>query len=74
MSRDKPPVSENVQRAVVREIAYLGDLSLYRVQLDTGMLLRVTQPNASGPVDARIGRDEAVWLTWDPAGPVVLTS
>jgi len=72
MGPDRPAASENVQRAVVREIAYLGDLSVYRVQLDSGTMVRVTQPNAAGRAPGRIARNDGVWLTWNPSDPVVL--
>jgi len=72
MGRERPAASENVQSAVVREIAYLGDLSVYRVQLDSGTMVRVTQPNAAGRAAGPIARNDGVWLTWDPSDPVVL--
>jgi putrescine transport system ATP-binding protein len=73
MVRERPATEVNVQRAVVRGVAYLGDLSVYRVQLDSGSVVRVTRPNALGGADARVVRGDEVWLTWDTAVPVVLS-
>ena len=36
-------------RATVKEIAYMGDLSIYLVQLTSGKIVRVTQPNTVAP-------------------------
>ena len=74
----EPPAGEgedNRVRGVVKEIAYLGDLSVYLVQLPTGRMVRVTRPNSrrqSAALD-RITWDEEVWLSWDGSSPVVVT-
>ena len=41
--------TDNVARGVVKEIAYMGDMSIYLVQLQTGKMVRVTQPNTVPP-------------------------
>ncbi len=64
---------ENVVRGVVREIAYMGDVSIYLVQIDSGKTVRVTLPNILRDAEHRIGRDEAVYLSWHGSSPVVLT-
>ena len=76
MSRalDKEPSQrENLVRGVVREIAYMGDVSIYLVQIDSGKTVRVTLPNVMRDAEQRIGRDEAVHLSWHGSSPVVLT-
>nr|PZN78173.1 MAG: polyamine ABC transporter ATP-binding protein [Pseudomonadota bacterium] len=73
ISRERPDAQENVARGVVREVAYMGDLSIYLVQIDSGKMVRVTQPNITRHADGRITWDEAVYLSWDPTSPVVLT-
>jgi putrescine transport system ATP-binding protein len=64
---------ENVVRGTVREIAYMGDVSIYLVQIDSGKTVRVTLPNIMRDADQRIGRDERVYLSWHGSSPVVLT-
>jgi putrescine transport system ATP-binding protein len=64
---------ENTVRGVVKEIAYMGDMSIYLVEIGTGKTVRVTLPNIARDADQRITRDEAVSLSWDPSSPVVLT-
>ena len=64
---------ENVVRGVVKEIAYMGDVSIYLVQIDSGKTVRVTLPNIMRDAEHRITRDEAVYLSWHGSSPVVLT-
>jgi putrescine transport system ATP-binding protein len=64
---------ENVVRGVVKEIAYMGDISIYLVQIDSGKTVRVTLPNIMRDAEHRITRDETVQLSWHGSSPVVLT-
>src|SRR5437660_7585942 len=41
----QPGAAENAVRGTVREIAYMGDMSIYLVQIDSGRMMRVTLPN-----------------------------
>ncbi|HTY93154.1 MAG TPA: ABC transporter ATP-binding protein [Steroidobacteraceae bacterium] len=65
--------TENVARGRVRGIAYMGDASVYLVQLDSGAEVRVTLPNSARDAEQRIGPEESVFLSWQPGSPVVLT-
>ncbi|HTQ36316.1 MAG TPA: polyamine ABC transporter ATP-binding protein [Steroidobacteraceae bacterium] len=72
----QPPAraAENCVHGVVTEIAYMGDLSVYLVKLDTGRIVRVTLPNIERlSDDERIQWDEAVYLSWHESSPVVVT-
>ena len=60
-------------RGQVREIAYMGDMSIYLVQLPSGKMLRVTLPNTTRGGERPIAREESVWLSWHGSSPVVLT-
>ncbi len=73
ISRDEPAARDNRAQGVVRDIAYMGDMSIYVVRLPGGKLVRVTLPNTVRQEDERISWDETVWLSWDPSSPVVLT-
>lgn len=73
ISRQSPAGNENVERGVVKEIAYMGDMSVYLVKIDGGRMVRVTLPNIERHADDRISWDETVWLSWHPTSPVVLT-
>jgi putrescine transport system ATP-binding protein len=75
LSAAKPEtVAENCVVGRVHDIAYLGDVSLYRVRLDDGSIMTVSLANASRRLDRPIGWDDTVWLTWTPDAGVVLTS
>ena len=74
----RPPAAggagaENAVRGTVREIAYMGDMSIYLVQIDSGKMLRVTLPNITRGGERPLAREEGVWLSWHGSSPVVLT-
>jgi putrescine transport system ATP-binding protein len=73
ISREKPDGADNWASAVVQDIAYMGDMSIYLLRLDSGKVVRVTQPNASRKNEDRVTWDERVYVHWDPASPVVVT-
>ncbi|MBM4232771.1 MAG: polyamine ABC transporter ATP-binding protein [Gammaproteobacteria bacterium] len=73
LTRSEPAGSENRARGTVKEIAYMGDMSVYLVRLDSGRLVRGTIPNTERHADERIVWDEVVYLSWHPSSPVVLT-
>ena len=64
---------ENAVIGTVKEIAYMGDMSIYLVRLDSGHMLRVTLPNVMRGTERPIAREERVWLSWHGSSPVVLT-
>jgi len=71
-----PPANtaENCVRGVVKEIAYMGDVSVYLVKIDTGKTMRVTLPNIERlSDDERILWEETVYLSWHESSPVVVT-
>lgn len=75
ISREPPVLSpaENLVRGQVKEIAYMGDASIYLVQLASGKTMRVRLPNIVRDPMRRIAREEAVYLSWHRSSPVVLT-
>jgi putrescine transport system ATP-binding protein len=73
MSRARPEGADNWSLAKVRDIAYMGDMSIYLLVLPSGKVVRVTQPNVYRHADERITWDEQVYLHWAPSSPVVVT-
>ncbi len=74
--RRTPPADtrENFARGVVKEIAYMGDVSIYLVKIDSGKTVRVTLPNVERlSDDERILWEETVYLTWHASSPIVVT-
>ncbi len=72
ISRQAPAPGQNCVTGIVKEVAYMGDFSIYLVQLGTGKTVRVTQPNLSRGNPERIYWDEQVFLHWEPSSAVVL--
>jgi putrescine transport system ATP-binding protein len=66
-------LAENRVRGKVREVAYMGDVSICLVEIDSGKTLRVTLPNRSGIAAQRDLRHASVTLAWEPESPVILT-
>ncbi len=73
VSREKPGTPDNWASAVVRDIAYMGDMSIFLLKLDSGKVVRVTQPNVYRHADDRITWDERVYVYWRAESPVVVT-
>jgi len=72
ISLDPPQQTDNVVRGTVKEIAYMGDMSTYLVQLASGKIVRVTQPNTYRHAEASITWDQQVYLSWHASSPVVI--
>jgi putrescine transport system ATP-binding protein len=73
LGREKPASPDNWAMGVVRDIAYMGDLSVYLLRLDSGKVVRVTQPNIFRNAEDRVTWDERVYLSWHASSPVVVT-
>ncbi|HVM84840.1 MAG TPA: ABC transporter ATP-binding protein [Candidatus Binatia bacterium] len=69
--RDEP---YNCIKGTVTGIAYMGNLSIYLVKLDSGKEVKVTMPNQTRAAEQEIGWDDRVSLTWHPNSPVILLS
>ncbi len=65
----------NQTKGVVHDIGYLGKLSMYRVKIDSDMLVEITSPNLARPKDGKlaIDWDDEVYLSWEASSAVVLT-
>jgi len=73
ISRAKPASSDNWGSGIVRDIAYMGDVSIYLIKLDSGKVVRVAQPNIHRHAEDRLTWDERVYLQWHGSSPVVVT-
>lgn len=68
-----PAGGENRVAGRVIDIAYLGDISVYKVRLDDGASMKASVANATRLVERAIGWDDRVWLSWTPDAAVVLS-
>jgi putrescine transport system ATP-binding protein len=73
LSLEKRAATENSVSGTVRDIAYPGDLSIYKVALDNGFVMEAATANLTRVIRRPISWDDRVWLTWDAAGGIVLT-
>jgi putrescine transport system ATP-binding protein len=74
LTRDRPEGDANIAKGMVEDIAYLGDMSVFQVILDSGKRIRVTKANSlRGDPDA-IKWDENVWCQWGNTSGAVLTN
>ena len=64
----------NCVQGTITALAYFGNETLYHVQLDTGMSIKVSRTNAARHDAAALKRDQRVYAWWDGADVVVLTS
>ncbi len=74
LTREKPASSRNVAAGMVEDVAYMGNLSIYRVMLETGKRIQVTKPNLERHDRNSVRWDEAVYATWGDAAGIVLLS
>jgi spermidine/putrescine ABC transporter ATP-binding subunit len=68
------PAATNVAKGEIKEISYLGDISIYHVLLSNGRLIRISRPNRSRFDQDDFGWGEKVWVSWVGSSPVVLQS
>jgi putrescine transport system ATP-binding protein len=68
-----PAANENCVAGRVTEVAYLGNVSIYNVRLDNGLVMKARLPNLTRVVERPIGTNDRVWLSWTPDAGVVLT-
>lgn len=73
ISLDAPDAAAgNCFEGEIWDIGYLGDLSIYHVELPCGTRVKVSQPNLSRTVERPITWEDKVYLTFTPHAGVVL--
>ena len=75
ISRDPPENSEDIRiRGTVDDLGYLGNLSLYRVRLESGKVILVSQQNRQRSAKRSIEWEEQIWVSWRPRSSIVLVN
>ncbi|MDN2716588.1 MULTISPECIES: polyamine ABC transporter ATP-binding protein [unclassified Janthinobacterium] len=64
----------NCAQGVIVAMAYFGNETSYHVRLDSGSVVKVSRTNAARHDVSRLEREQRVWVWWDGADIVVLTS
>jgi putrescine transport system ATP-binding protein len=71
LTLDAPAGTDNWARGVIREVAYLGELSVFLVRLESGREVRATLANSSRKPEEQFEREMPVYLSWDASSPVI---
>jgi putrescine transport system ATP-binding protein len=69
-----PNQKKNVTRGIVRDIGYLGDVSIYHVELKSGKIVLASQPNLVRLAERPVTWDDTVYLFWRAENSIVLTA
>jgi ABC-type Fe3+/spermidine/putrescine transport system ATPase subunit len=68
------PDGHNLARGTIKGMSYLGDITLYEIQLEGGQMIRVSRPNLSRHDQEDFTWDDKVSMHWRADSPVVLLS
>ena len=71
IARVRPAATDNWAHGRIHDIAYMGDLSIYVVRLDSGREVRVTLANRLRKPEEQYTWEDEVYLCWDAGSPVV---
>ena len=74
LSRERPEGDANITHGLVEDVAYLGDMSVFRIVLDSGKRIHVSQTNSSRYDLEAISWDEKVYISWAADAGAVLVS
>ena len=66
------PAGHNCADGVIKGMNYLGDITIYEVELVGGRKVRVSRPNLSRTDQLQFTWEDKVALHWHPSSPVVL--
>lgn len=72
VSRNKPKNNTNAVCGEMWDLGYLGDMTIFHVKLESGMIVRASMLNAQRTVDDPISIDDDVWLSFTADSGVLL--
>jgi len=73
ITREEPEDHDDIRiKGIVDDLGYLGNLSLYRVRLETGKIILVSQQNRRRSARRFIEWEEQIWVSWRPRSSIVL--
>jgi putrescine transport system ATP-binding protein len=73
LTREQPATKSNCAPGIIKEIAYMGDMTIFIVLLDTGKPVRVNQQNSHRQSESPLTWEERVWASWHESSAVVVT-
>ncbi|MDR0631240.1 MAG: polyamine ABC transporter ATP-binding protein [Holosporales bacterium] len=74
MSQTPPAGNRNCTKGIVRDIAYLGDISIYYVELPSGVRVQSSLPNLLRLSERNVTWDDEVYLFWRAENGILLTA
>jgi putrescine transport system ATP-binding protein len=74
ISTSRPEQKRNTTKGIVKDIGYLGDVSIYHVELASGKIVLATQPNLVRLAERTVTWEDEVYLFWRAENSIVLTS
>ena len=74
VARDAPGDPRNSIRAVVAEIGYQGDVSIYHMRMQSGRIIQAQLTNLARVIETPLACGQEVYLSWQPSSGLVLTS
>ena len=73
ISRVPPETNNrNVVKGIVRDLGYFGDMSLYRVRLQSGAVVQVSAQNLKRTAKLTVEWDDEVYLSWEVPSTILL--
>jgi len=73
VSRQAPDSEFNAVKGVIKELAYFGSFTVYRLQLASGAMLKASQINVQRHREHELTWGDEVWAHWSRTSQVVLT-
>ncbi|MFD0980192.1 ABC transporter ATP-binding protein [Tropicimonas aquimaris] len=73
ISKEHPEGKTNIMQGKIIDIAYLGNLSTYHVQIPTGEIFKAQSANTRRIERRQFTWEDDVWLWWSETAGVVLT-
>jgi putrescine transport system ATP-binding protein len=73
LARQKPADDFNAARGTIRELSYFGSFTVYHVQLESGLMLKVSQANTQRHREDALTWGDQAWAHWSRSAQVVLT-
>ncbi len=72
ISAEKPAAADNAVQGRILDIAYLGNISTYHVELPTGALIKAQAANTRRIARRDFTWEDTVWLSWTATAGVLL--
>jgi putrescine transport system ATP-binding protein len=72
-SRDPGSSAANALAGEIYDIAYLGDMTVYYVRLESGQVVKAAMLNSARLMEDPLTWDDHAWITFAPDAGVVLT-